>query len=293
MEPRPGLVDVAERGHLEDVAVALLPRDLEASGILGRIGLYRTELLVAASADRRPVVTGDAARVHEGREARHLGVVERRVLSVEERVETRRGDEAPLEGADRPGHVVVADRVVLVREGRGEGRRVVGDGAQHHHHSLFAGHGHLDRVEHGALRLLLDVGGAPVPELGQVEGRVVDGGRVAFAPLTLVTGRRGLAVHPVAREVVAAVAADVLVLGEARVEVEQAAERDLCLGHRVALARRLVGKLAEDRARPFSNRRAVGTRGLRLRCLGGGCGRGRCRGSGRVAARQQRRPRSE
>ena len=121
----------------------------------------RAELLEQPAADRRPHVAGGAAGVEEGLEPRHLAVGERVVVALEERVEAIGGDEPALERADRAREVVVADGILLVREGRLEQRQIARDRADHGDHLRLARHPHLDRIQHRALRLRLDVGARP------------------------------------------------------------------------------------------------------------------------------------
>ncbi len=96
------------------------------------------------------------------------------------------------------------------------------------------------------MRLLLHVGGAAVPELRDVERRVVDGRRVATAALAPVAGRRGLVVDPERRQEVARVARDVVILREPNLVVEHSTQLDLRLGNGVGVARGLAGERAED-----------------------------------------------
>src|SRR6185436_14284033 len=81
---------------------------------------YQTELLVHAAADPDPLMAGGAAGVEEGLEAAHLRVVERAEVARDERVDRRRREQTALERTDRAPEVVVADRLLVAGERRGE-----------------------------------------------------------------------------------------------------------------------------------------------------------------------------
>ncbi len=78
--------------------------------------------------------------------------------------------------------------------------------------------------------MFFDVGGAAVPELGEVAGGVIDGGGVAAAELAFEAGGEAFAVDAVVGKVVAGVAGDVLAFREAGLVEEHAAEVDLGVG---------------------------------------------------------------
>ena len=135
-----------------------------------------------------------------------------------------------LEGGDGRRHVVDA---WLVAEGLHKGLLVGGHGAHYLHHRVVVVHAHLDRVDHRALGLLFERRGSPVPELELVEDGVQHGGTVARTLLAPDPLGDLLAVGEALRGVVAGGAGDRAVLGEALVEVEEAAQGHLLGGHGV------------------------------------------------------------
>ena len=202
----------------------------------------------------------------ELRETGDLGVGERVELAAEERIETRGRRELALEGPHRPAEVVVREGILGSRERPGEERRVARNRPQHGQHVVGVGHRHLDRVQHGALGLFLDVGGATVPELGDVEGGVVDARRVAGAALSLVSGRSRFVVDAELVELVTGVAGDLLALRNPRIEIEQAPEFHLRVGDRIGRVRRLRRQHTKDLPGALSQRLArLGARTARRR----------------------------
>jgi hypothetical protein len=178
-------------------------------------------------------VAADAVELDEELEAAEGVAVEGGHLAAEELVEGAGGHEAALERADRLADVLHGDGLGVAGEGGLEGLDVAGDRLEGAQDVGGVGHGHLDRVDDRHLGLVLDGGGAAVPELGEVGGGVVDGGAVALAALALVTLGGELVVDAELVEEVAGVAGDVLALRQARVVVELATEGDLLGGGRV------------------------------------------------------------
>jgi len=182
-------------------------------------------------------------------------------------------EDGPLEGGDRLGHVVDGD---LARAERLlEAVDVAGDAAEDLDGRLVREvggllGGHLERVGDRALGLLLQRGGAAVPELVGAVG-AVDHRRGAAAPLLLADAEgdlRAVGERLVGR--VAARARDGLVGGEAVVEVEQSPQLDL--GGRVRV---VLGPV---------DRREAERRGRGVSALGAGTGAGAAAGSSRAAA---------
>src|SRR5438093_13412844 len=269
--------DVAESGRLEGADVVRLLGDQEAPE-LGEVGLdgELVHLLqvsrahgagrLARQVDEVGLVRGDAdvvellvgeERAH-GREgvagvAAALAVEEapaalgsradRLLVARDETVEGRvPGVLGALEGGDRRGDVVVGR---VVAEDAREGLAVLREGAHLGDHVVGRLLAHLDRVQDGELRLLLERRRAPVPELGRVEHRVEHRRAVALRAL----GGRGhavghrLVVDEAARGVVAGGARHLVVDREALVVEQLVAERDLVRRWR---RRGRDGKLVED-----------------------------------------------
>src|SRR5436309_1039695 len=253
--------DVAEPGRLEGADVVRLLGDQEAPE-LGEVGLdgELVDLLqvsraygggrLARQVDEVRLVRGDADVVEllVGEERAHgrEGVAAvAAALAVEEAPAPLRGrtdpllvarDEAvegrvpgvlrALEGGDRRRDVVVGR---LVAEDAREGLAVLRQGAHLGDHLVGRFLAHLDRVQDGELRLLLERRRAPVPELRRVEHRVQHRRAVALRAL----GGRGhavgqrLVVDEAARGVVAGGARHLVVDREALVVEQLVAERDL------------------------------------------------------------------
>jgi hypothetical protein len=92
---------------------------------------------------------------------------------------------------------------------------------------LFVRHGHLDWIQDGACCLLFHRAGAAVPELRDVSCRIVDGGRISAAVLSVDAGRCLTPVDAVLRQRVAIVASDAVVAREALLVEQRASERHL------------------------------------------------------------------
>ena len=162
-----------------------------------------------------PLWQAGAALLDEGRETLLLRGVERRIVAREPAVERAGGrDQRGLEHRDRGLDVGVGDRVGLAGEGRLERLDIARDALELADRVLL-GDAHLDRVGDRPARLLLEVGGPAVPELGGVEHGVEHGGRVAAAELPVVAERGRAAVHAAQADQVAGVAADIVALRRA------------------------------------------------------------------------------
>ncbi|MNH09812.1 hypothetical protein D3C79_692730 [compost metagenome] len=133
------------------------------------------------------------------------------------------GDQGLLEGGDGVGHLVDAE-VRLAVNGV-EAGAVLGQGVQGLHRQLV-GEGHLQRVGDGAGRLLLQILGATIPELHEVEAGIEHGRRVDRPLLPFVAEGADLIVHPAGRQVVAGVARDGVGLGQPRLEEQHLAQLD-------------------------------------------------------------------
>ncbi|MPL91088.1 hypothetical protein SDC9_37151 [bioreactor metagenome] len=229
--------DVAQRRHLVGVFVGLVLGDGIAPHVLGRqdrrVGLGDdAEHLIAVAADVHAVVAAAAAGRHEERQPLLLLLGHRRIVALQPAVEGRvRGDQRVLEGGNRCGRVLEGDRVGCIGEGGGEDRRIAGDRLQHLD-DMVRVRRHLDRVLHRPARLFDQVGGAPVPELGEVVGRVQHRRRVAPALLPAMPERDTGQVDAAGREVVAGVAADVMRLGQTGFEEQHLAKLGLGRGGR-------------------------------------------------------------
>ncbi|MNL64809.1 hypothetical protein D3C87_1890610 [compost metagenome] len=75
-------------------------------------------------------------------------------------------------------------------------------------HRQLVGEGHLQRVLDGPGRLLLEILGATIPELHEVEAGVEHGRGVDRPLLPLVAEGADLIIHPAGCQVVAGVAGD-------------------------------------------------------------------------------------
>src|SRR5690606_16243266 len=80
------------------------------------------------------------------------------------------------------------------------------------------------------LGLFLQVGGAAVPELGDIEYRVQYGGRIAGAGLPAVADRRGNIVGAAGADAMTGIAADDVALGQTWFEEQPLAQFDLVRG---------------------------------------------------------------
>ena len=110
---------------------------------------------------------------------------------------------------------------------------------------LLGWHCHLHRVQDRTYRLLLNIGGATIPELDEMAGGVVHAWRIAVAYLTLVPIRGRLAVHAVLVKQVAGVAGDVLAFGKPLVVIEHPAQDYLFLGDGIHLRGHDLGQRSE------------------------------------------------
>ena len=226
MEVGVGQLDVAQGRYLEPADELLLAGHPTAS--LGRVvsleRLDQPHLLVGVAADGHPVVTGGAAFILEQLIALQLLRGQRLGIPLQPAIERRiGGDQGLLEGGDGIGHLVDAE-VRLAVHGAEPGP-VLGQGVQGLHRQLV-GEGHLQRVLDGARRLRLQILGAPIPELHEVEAGVEHGGRVDRPLLPLVAEGTDLVVYPAGRQVVAGVAGDGVGFREPRLEEQHLAQLD-------------------------------------------------------------------
>jgi len=222
-----GAGDVAKRGHFEEAAVGEAVGDGGAAGIKeARVRLGEAELLEAGAAEQRTSVAEGAAGGEELIEALFFGDGEGGAVALEEAVPAGGGEERALEGGEGAGDVGERERLFVLGEGLGEEGRVGGAVLKNLDDGLLAGEAHFDGVEERAGGLRFERGGAAIPELGEVQGGVEDGGRVARAAAAVDAGRGGLAVGAGAGERMAGVAADAAGAGEAGFEEEAAAQAD-------------------------------------------------------------------
>jgi hypothetical protein len=186
-----GLGDVLERRHFEDHAVARHVRHADSALVLlVRPRDHGADLLKHGSAHLRAGVARHASHVEEDAQPMLLVCGQRRRRAGEEAVPARRGDQAALEGSDGVADVLQRYGLSVTRERALKHGAVGRDRLQGGHDGLLVGHGHLDRIQDGAGRLLFDGAGAAVPELRDVHGRVVHAGGVATATLSVDAGRR-------------------------------------------------------------------------------------------------------
>ncbi len=75
--------------------------------------------------------------------------------------------------------MIVSDGIRFPREGGLEIRQIAGDILQRGNDLVSVGHAHFPTGQNRPLGLFFDVGGASIPELGDVQRRIVDGGRIA------------------------------------------------------------------------------------------------------------------
>ena len=84
---------------------------------------------------------------------------------------------------------------------------------------------HLQRIHQRTARLLFEILGAAVPELGGVEYRVVHGRCVAPATLPAMAQRGLLQIDTAHAHHVAGIATYGVAFGQARIEIERLAQR--------------------------------------------------------------------
>ncbi len=270
MEVRRREGDVAQRCGTEDVGVVRRVGDGEAPLVLfGQhvgAGLFdQAEGEVALPADIGAGMAGRASLVDEERQTLLLVLGQRRIVAVQKGVEGSRRDQGCFEGFDRLGEVVEGDRIFLTREGRLEPLDILRHRLQRRH-DLHRGIGHFDAGLNRTLGLGLQVFGAAVPELGDVEHGIEGGRRVARTLLPAVADRGFEIVVAAGRQVVAGVAREHARRRDARVEEQCLAEQDLVGGDRVVGDRRGGRRQClEDleRACPKIRRRRVGGKGRR------------------------------
>src|SRR5690349_24959027 len=126
MEVWSRLFDVPQRGDLEDHLVDLVLSYLVAS-LVGLDGprLHNAELLVHRSTDIRTVVAPLAAGCGKCVEARFFSVRQSRLVALEEGIPARRSHQSTLEGSNRQRHVVVSNRILVLRKSCLEKRNVL------------------------------------------------------------------------------------------------------------------------------------------------------------------------
>ena len=142
-------------------------------------------------------------------------------------VEARvRRNQCRLKGLDRLRHVVEGHRRRVIRESLLEFGDIGGNAAQRR---LDGGWRvvHLDARLHRSLGLRLEILGAAVPELRDVEHRVQHGRRAARTFLPAMTDGGRARVDAAGAQIVAGRAAKQLALGKTRLEKQLAAQFDL------------------------------------------------------------------
>ena len=210
-------------GHGEPALVAFGP------DFRGRL-FHEAERRVAATADIDAVVAGGAALVHEhlqpglGHGVQCLRVAAQ--VAIERRV---RGGQGRLEDRNGLLRVGKGDRLCLTGKRLAELLLVARD-FRELLGNVRRGRGHLDRIDHRAAGLRLEVLGAAVPELGRVEDCIQHRRRIAAAALPVMTDRSLLAVDASHAEVVAGITTDRVTRRESRIEEQLRAQ--LHLGRR-------------------------------------------------------------
>ncbi len=176
VEVRRRLLNIPQRGNLEHHAISGVFGQALAAGI----GLIRprfdgADALIRRATQELAGVANHATDVREHLQALELFVVQSVFVAAEVFVPARRRHQLAFEGANRNTDVVVGDGLGRVGKGLAEQLAVAGNRLEPGNDRVGAGHGHFLRVQDRALGLLLDIGGASVPELRKVPGRVVNG----------------------------------------------------------------------------------------------------------------------
>ena len=163
---------------------------------------------------------------------------------MKETIERRvRRNQRGFENSDGFLRVCKRDRIRLAWKRPGESVMITGYAFQLLRH-MRGRRRHLQRIDHRAAGLLLQIFGPPVPELRRVENRVQHGGRVPPAVLPPVTDGGRLSVRASEAEIVASVAADDMARGKTGVEIQHLAEFDLT-GRRGVAGK--LGRTGRDR----------------------------------------------
>jgi hypothetical protein len=249
VEPGTCLRDVPQARDAEHHAVLFLLGDFEPPAVfLIRVGLDEAKLLEARAANARAAVTRRAAVLDKLGQTCAFLVGKRSLVAVQVLVETRRRHESSFESADGFGHVVVGDAFFLVGIGeRGfEGFFVAFHRSEQVDDGLFVLHGHLDRIQDRAFGLVFERCCSTIPELRAEQASVVNRGRVTSAELSFVALGNFGSIDAELVEQVARIAGDVLVFGQARIEVEHPSESNFRVRDRVCLGLELGRQSAES-----------------------------------------------
>src|SRR5690606_19979163 len=246
-----GLGHVAQARDLEHVPILRRLRHVEASTIRAgarrraRPRLLRPQGLERAPAEVRAQVTALTPRAHELQKSPLLRLTQSARLPTQVVVPGPGRHEPPQEGADRLRGGGEPDR--LAGEGAAEPLSVLVDGLEATHELRLARQREAPRADGVHLDGLLDDADAAVPELREVPGGVVHGGRVAEWLLPAVPARALATVRPPAFERMTGVAGGLLPLTHALVEEELASQGDLLRRGRVVEGIHLRRQRREDR----------------------------------------------